>query len=155
MKKFKYLVLFICLSIGTQVFAASAAQKEAEKLLNTVGMDKMFNQSIQQMLNIQMKQNPQLEPYKDVMLKFFNKYMSYSSLKSDIIKIYTDAYTQNELKDINNFYSTQTGKKTIKLMPMLMMKGNQLGVKRVQSHIQELQEMIDEETRRLNNTKKK
>ncbi len=154
MKKFKYLVLFICLSISTQVFAASTAQKEAEKLLNTVGMDKMFNQSIQQMLNIQMKQNPQLVPYKDVMLKFFNKYMSYSSLKNDIIKIYTDTFTQNELKDINNFYSTQTGKKTIKLMPMLMMKGNQLGVQKVQSHIQELQQMIDEETKRLNSKKK-
>jgi hypothetical protein len=147
-------VLFICLSISTQVFAASTAQKEAEKLLNTVGMDKMFNQSIQQMLNIQMKQNPQLVPYKDVMLKFFNKYMSYSSLKNDIIKIYTDTFTQNELKDINNFYSTQTGKKTIKLMPMLMMKGNQLGVQKVQSHIQELQQMIDEETKRLNSKKK-
>ncbi len=154
MKNFKYLVLFMCLFIGTQVFAATTAQKEAEKLLNTVGMDKMFNQSIQQMLNIQMKQNPQLLPYKDVMLKFFNKYMSYSSLKNDIIKIYTDTFTQNELKDINDFYATQTGKKTMKLMPMLMMKGNQLGVQKVQSHIQELQQMIDEETKRLNNTKK-
>lgn len=73
------------------------------------------------------------------------------SLKPDLIKIYTETYSVTELRVINAFYATDTGKKTIKTMPELMAKAAQLGATRMQENIGELQEMIRVETERLNN----
>lgn len=131
------------------VFADNSAKKEAEILLNTMGMETALEQSIEQMLNIQLQQKPSLAPFKQVMLKFFKKYMSFESLKPDMINIYADAFTASELQDINAFYRTPTGSKTIKLLPGLMAKGGQLGARRVQDNIKELQQMIKDEAERI------
>jgi len=85
------------------------------------------------------------------MLKFFSKHMSYESLKPQIIDIYAEVFTASELKDINNFYATPTGKKTVKEMPELMVRGGQIGVQRIQDNIKELQSMIEAESERIQN----
>lgn len=143
-------ILFIALfSVSSFSFADGNARKEAEALLNIMGMEKALQQTIEQMLTLQMQQNPTLAPFKQVMLKFFNKHMSYESLKEDMATIYAEAFTEQELKELNAFYRTPTGQKTIQKMPELMQKGGQLGVKRVQDNMSELQQMIQEESQRL------
>ncbi len=114
-----------------------------------MGMKEALEHSIEQTLDIQLQQNPTLVPFKEVMMKFFRKYMSYETLKPDMVKIYADAFTANELKELNAFYSTPTGRKTIQKMPELMAKGSQIGAKRVQDNIQELQKMIKDEADRI------
>jgi uncharacterized protein len=91
------------------------------------------------------KANPQLAKTKDVMRGFISKYMNYASLKDDLIKIYTDEFTEAELKTITEFYSTPLGKKMITKMPALLQKGSELGVKRLQEHGDELRKLIEEE----------
>ena len=44
-------------------------------------MEQALEQSISQMLQIQLQQNPALAPYKNIMLQFFKKHMSYENLK--------------------------------------------------------------------------
>ena len=66
-----------------------------------------------------------------------------------MIKMYADAFTAQELRDINAFYQTPTGKKTIKVIPELMSKGAQIGMERVQENAAELQLMMKEESERL------
>ncbi len=131
------------------VFADPAAEKEAEKLLNIMGMDEALKQSMSQMLDLQLQQSPALAPYKNVMMEFFNKHMSYESLKPDILKIYAEAFTASELKEISTFYSSAVGKKTIEKMPVLMVQGGQIGATRVQKNIDELQAMIKTESERI------
>ena len=137
------------LSFCLVAFADSAVEKEAEKLLNIMGMDEAFKQSMSQMLDLQLQQSPALVPYKGVMMEFFNKYMSYESLKPDILKIYAEAFTASELKEISTFYSTEAGKKTIEKMPMLMAQGGKIGATRVEENIDELQAMIKAESERI------
>lgn len=141
------LLSFLCVS---SVFAAdTTSEKEAEKLLNIMGMDQALEQSIYHMLDLELQQNPALAPYKGVMLEFFAKHMSYESLKPDMLKIYSEAFTANELKEINKFYATAAGKKTIEKMPILIAQGGQIGAARVQENIGELQEMIKAESERI------
>jgi hypothetical protein len=102
-----------------------------------------------QMIDLQLQQNPTLAPFKPVMMKFFSKHMSWASLKPEFLKIYSEAFSAKELREINEFYSTDTGKKTIQLMPSLMAQGGQIGAARVQANIGELQEMIKAESERL------
>lgn len=137
------------------VFAQSESQEQAEILLATAGVKQSLEQSIEQMLQIQIQQSPDLLPYKATMQAFFEKYMGYESLKSDLVKIYTDAFTAEELKDINAFYSTKTGKKTLAAMPQLMNQSAQLGVQRVQANLQELDAMIANRAEELKEQKEK
>ena len=126
-----------------------ASEKEAEKLLDMVGTQAVMEQSMSKMLDIQLQQNPALAPYKGVMMEFLNDNMSYESLKPELIKMYSEEFTSSELREINAFYLTDVGKKSIEKMPKLMMQGGQLGATRVQENINDLQAMIQAESERI------
>jgi hypothetical protein len=139
--------LMIVATLG-QVTVARATEEThrqaAEALLNLMDMDNLMNESIDQMLEMQVKQNPAIGPFKDEMKKFLSKYMSWSTMKGDMVKIYAAEFTEPELKELLAFYQTPLGKKTVAKMPKLMAKGAELGQQRVQEHLPELQKAIQE-----------
>ena len=145
----RVIVLITALGVSSMSLADVASEKEAEKLLDMVGTQAVMEQSMSQMLDIQLQQNPALAPYKGVMMEFLNKNMSYESLKPDLVKMYSEEFTSSELREINAFYSTDVGKKSIEKMPTLMMQGGQLGATRVQENIGDLQAMIQAESERI------
>ena len=51
---------------------------------------------------MQVQQNPSIAPYEAVMKEFLAKYMSWDSLKADMIKIYMDEFTEPELGELNS-----------------------------------------------------
>ena len=145
----RVIVLITALGVSSMSLADAASEKEAEKLLDMVGTQAVMEQSMSQMLDIQLQQNPALAPYKGVMMEFLNKNMSYESLKPDLVKMYSEEFTSSELREINAFYSTNVGKKSIEKMPKLMMQGGQFGATRVQENINDLQAMIQAESERI------
>ena len=149
----KVFLLLIVLCIPPILPADEASEKEAEKLLDMMGMQEMMDQSVSQMLDIQLQQQPDLAPFKGVMIEFFNKNMSYESIKPELIKMYSEAFTASELKEIIAFYSTDVGQKSIQKMPALTAQGAQLGATRVQQNIGDLQAMIQAEAERLGKLK--
>jgi hypothetical protein len=82
------------------------------------------------------------------MKEFLGKYMSWDSLKADMVKIYMEEFTESELGELNKFYQTPVGRKTVEKMPVLMTKGAQLGGQRVQKHMPELQAAITAEAQK-------
>lgn len=145
----RVIVLITALGVSSMSLADAASEKEAEKLLDMVGTQAVMEQSMSQMLDIQLQQNPALAPYKGVMMEFLNENMSYESLKPELIKMYSEEFTSSELREINAFYLTDVGKKSIEKMPKLMMQGGQLGATRVQENIGDLQAMIQAESERI------
>ena len=139
------LVMVIALGQMTAVRANDATHKQAaEALLGMMNMDKVMSDSLNQMLAMQVKQNPAIAPYEKQMRAFFDKYMSWASLKEDMTKIYMSEFTEQELKELLAFYQTPVGKKSIQKMPTLLAKGAELGQQRVQQHLPELQQAIQE-----------
>ncbi len=140
----------LALLLATLVFLHPAALRAdtashraaAESLLNLMDMDKMMSQSVDQMLQIQIKQNPSLAQYETQMRAFLNKYLSWASMKDDMLNIYTTEFTEDELKQLTAFYQTPLGKKTVQKMPALMQKGAEISQKRLQEHLPELQAAI-------------
>jgi hypothetical protein len=116
--------------------------KAAEQMLTLMDMPTVLKQSVDQMVAQQVAQNPSIAPYEGEMKAFLAKYMSWDSLKADMIKIYMDEFTESELGELNKFYQTPVGKKTVEKMPTLMSKGAQLGGERVQKNMPELQAAI-------------
>ena len=126
-------------------------RKAAEELLEFIGIEAQLASSIKQSLDVQIKANPAIEPFKDAMKTFLEKHMSYASLKEDLITIYANAFTEKELKEITAFYKTPIGKKLVEKTPELMGKGMELGVKRVQDNQAELMGMIRAEASKPKN----
>ncbi|MFT6388365.1 MAG: hypothetical protein ACJAUP_001746 [Cellvibrionaceae bacterium] len=144
-------IFVVALFFSHIVISENQSEVEAEELFESMNMELLLKQSIEQMLQLQIQQNSSLEAYKDVMLQFFAKHMSYESLKPQLIDLYATHFTASELKEINTFYATPTGKKALKKVPELMAQGGQIGAKRVQDNIQELQDMIKAESERIQN----
>lgn len=149
MNLLKNLFLAAALSTGTMALADAESMKEAEQLLQTMGTEAALEQSMSQMIDVQLQQNPALAPYKGVMMEFFSKYTSYDSLKLEMAQAYSEAFTTAELKEINAFYSSDVGQKVVETMPVLMAEGAQMGISRVQANIGELQTMIKAESERI------
>jgi hypothetical protein len=156
MKLYRLLFLLVTcagwLPVAAQgtIAAASAApapitpgqRQAAASLLNAIYSEGSFDQLIEQVLVSQLKEHPEAKPYENEMRAFFKKYMSWSSLKGEMAEVYAREYTEAELLDIKRFYESPTGRKAAAKMPMLMQKGMELGQRRVQEHLPELQKAI-------------
>lgn len=149
MKPLQTAILTLTLILPSLASADPSAVEEAERLLNTMGMAATFDDTIEQMLNMQVQANPAMAPYRGALRTFFRKHMSYEQLKPEMVQLYADTFSASELREISAFYSTPVGKKTLEKMPELMAKGGEIGVARVQANAHELQSVIEAESERL------
>ncbi|HWG46185.1 MAG TPA: DUF2059 domain-containing protein [Gemmataceae bacterium] len=123
-------------------------RQAAEELFKAMSIDKQMENAMDQTLTMQIKAQPALVPYKGVMRKFFAKHISYAALKEDLIKIYTEEFTEEELRQIVTFYKTPAGKKLVEKSPALLGRCMQLGTNRVAKHEDELKQMIEDEVKK-------
>ena len=149
MNVIKIMLMAVLLVSESIAYADTEAEKEAETFMAIMGMEEVLERSMNGMLERQLKNNPGLTPFKDIIREFLNKHVSYESLKPDMIQIYAETFTAEELRAINAFYKTNAGKKAIQKIPELMAKGGQIGVSRFQANISELQSLIKEESERM------
>ncbi len=122
------------------------------ELVNLIDMKTTLDESVKVLLDIQIQQNPSLENYRNTMLKFFKKYMSWESMEADYVKLYQEEFNEKEIRDMIDFYKTETGRKTLKKLPALLQKGAQIGQNRVQENMHELQKMIEARQKELNDS---
>ena len=62
---------------------------------------------------------------KEVLDAYFNDPETQKKLKNVYASIYSEEFTQQELNDIIAFYKSDTGKKTLLKMPIVMQKGRE------------------------------
>jgi uncharacterized protein len=136
-------VLFLCLPLAALGAPPAASHtKAAEELFQTMKLEALMAQTVDTMIKAQVAQNPDMKKVEGVLRDFFTKYMGWKTLKPSMIAIYTETFTEAELREINAFYRTPTGQKAITAMPVLVQKGAAIGQKLVQDHIGELQANI-------------
>lgn len=147
----KTTIWFVLLTIATLAGPSLAGadeqshRKAAEDLLNAMNMQQTMDAASAQMIEMQIKANPQLAPMRDVLKQWVAKFMSYASIKDDLIAIYSAELTEGELKQVAAFYSTPIGKRWTEAMPKINAKTTQLGATQAQAHQAELQKMIQDE----------
>jgi hypothetical protein len=105
-------------------------------------MENMIQQSVESVVQLQLRQNPQLTPQKETVGRFFEKYIGWHALKGDIADMYMKTFSEKELKDINAFYITPAGQKVINVVPKLVQQRNQIAMGRLQQNIDELQKIL-------------
>ena len=151
MKRIIALALALGLMAGSPALAAqdTDAQAAALRLLDAMDMETMLVQGVDISLDAQLKQNPELGPYREIIRSFLARHMSYGALRLKLSEIYASELSAEDLDAAAEFYRTPAGRNIMEKMPSLMTQGMELGQKSVQDHLPELQEAIREEAERL------
>ena len=136
-----FVVLTLLLPLCSQADSASHRQA-VEKLFKLTHMEQKINESVDNVLMMQLQQNPALAEHRDVLSDFLQRHIGWNSMKEQIAVMYMDAFTEKELEEINAFYITPTGQKVITDVPVLVQKRNQMAMQRMQDNIGELQKQI-------------
>src|SRR5919198_194438 len=135
------LLLYPCIAVGD----AQSHRRAAENLLIVMEVDKSLPKIVDQVVETQMQQNPQLAPQREVLQRFLTKYVNWESVKEDTITAYTQEFTEPELKKLTEFYKTPMGKKASEKMPQLAFIAGQLGLRQAQAQQAELRQMLEDQ----------
>lgn len=122
--------------------ASEATRMEAKQLLEAMQMGKVMNQTMQGVLETQLASNPNLAQFKDDLVLFMEKHASYEALFPDLVELYAQTYSVEEMRELNRFYKSPIGQRTVELMPDLMARAQQMGIERVEANKAELVAMV-------------
>ena len=140
----KKIILVFCFGIlCSPAFAQSSSEGQAiDDLMEVLNFEKQLEQSAERMFDMQVKAMPQIAQFKDVMMDFFDKHVTWDKLGDDIKSVYADLFTEQEVRDLIAFYKTPTGKKMVEKMPALQARLAQVSQQAVLEHRAELQQKI-------------
>lgn len=151
MKKFIALLL-LCLFLPVSNVLAiekNSKRNEIEKLLkitNALGMGKqmseMFTMQLTQMLKSQSSDIP--PKLFDIVQTEVNTVIDNSlpGFAEQIVPLYDKQFTSKELKQMIRFYESEVGKKSVRVMPIIMQQSMALGQKWAQSVAMEVQARV-------------
>ena len=147
MKKtnFLSLITIAVLTLTATVLHAAdntSHKQQVETLFRLTQMEKKIQESVDSVVQLQIRQNPQLMLHEKKIHDFFEKHIGWSALKNDITDMYMRKFNEKELEQINAFYITPAGQKVITVLPELVQERNQLAMMRLQKNIGELQQII-------------
>jgi hypothetical protein len=122
------------------VLADEASHREAvAKLFDLTSMQQKIDESVDNVLAIQLAQSPELRDHETAVQEFLERHIGWQSLEDALTDMYMQEFTEQEVNEMNTFYSSPTGKKVIERLPVLVQMRNQLASQRLQENIGELE----------------
>ena len=143
-KSFGFVVVMLFAAGPITVHADEASHRQAvAQLFELTAMQQKIDESVASVLALQIAQNPGLKSHQDVVNEFLERHIGWGSLKDALTGMYMQEFTEQEVNDMNTFYSSPTGKKVIERLPVLVQMRNQLAAQRLQENIGELEYEIN------------
>ena len=139
-----YLVLLAILISTQHSFPqdSSSHYAAAEELLVTMRVEENMNRVVDVFLPMLIKANPNLAEYSGVIRNYFLDKLRWDDFKNEYIRLYVDMFSESELREMIAFYRTETGKKVVVQLPLLMAKAGSIGQERLQNSMHELETVI-------------
>jgi len=130
--------------LAPQIAGADAESHRAavERLFTLTQLQQKIDESVQTVAALQLQQNPELLPHRDALEAFLEQHIGWGAIHEDLVQMYLQAFSEQELETINAFYSTPAGQKVITTVPELVQQRNRLAMQRLQQHISELQAIM-------------
>ena len=127
----------------------SSHEQAVTELFHLMDLETAMVSSATAMIDSQIQANPQIAPYRDVLIQWSSKYLTWDNMASPLVKIYMEAFTEAETREMIAFYRTPTGRKALTKLPELYQKGAAVGAEVGQAHQDELKTMILERKAQL------
>lgn len=138
------------LAVWSQGAKPASSHREATlELLRVMDVEKNAMAGAQAMLNVMFEQNASLEPYRDVLVKWAEKTLSWEQMGPRMTELYMKSFTEAEARELIAFYKTPTGQKTLQQMPVLMQEGAKIGADLAKEHQGELEAAVQARQKEL------
>jgi hypothetical protein len=165
MKKIALLILCVIFLAPSLLLAEGDQKKQlASELLKTMDMKKQFKESyesmtkqffpmLMQQIQAQMAKvgktdeaaMKKIEAVHEKASKLVAQEMSWKNIKQDQIELYASTFGEKELKDLNKFFKTETGKKFLDKQQEILRKSFQISQKHLQSIMPKLNTLLEKE----------
>jgi hypothetical protein len=125
--------------LAPQAAGADAASHRAavERLFSLTRMQEKIDESVQTVAALQLQQNPELARQRDAITEFLEQHIGWNAMHEELVQMYLQAFSEQELETINAFYSTPAGQKIITTVPQLVQQRNRLAMQRLQDNMSE------------------
>jgi hypothetical protein len=125
--KTKSLLVCILISVTATVTHANISnekRREIDRMLNLVGMQALADQMMQQMVTSLRATLTDVPPtYWDT----FGSRFSTSEFLERIVPLYDKYYSLEDLRAVNEFYSSKAGQRILKTLPQIMQESMAIG----------------------------
>lgn len=130
--------------LAPQTAGADAASHRAavERLFTLTRLQQKIDESVQTVAALQLQQNPELAQRRDAITEFLEQHIGWDAMHEDLVEMYVQAFSEQELDTINAFYSTPAGQKIITTVPQLVQQRNRLAMQHLQENMPELRAII-------------
>jgi hypothetical protein len=130
------------LLITNMTLVRASSQDLALRLLEIFHVQEATDTAAQVMVNQIMATNESLLSHEAVFREFSRRYLGWNAVRDDIAKIYAREFSEQELKQLLQFFETPLGKKFIQTNPSLTGKVARHIQSVVQAHEEDLAQMI-------------
>jgi len=142
-------ILTVLLATGANGEPNQSHREKATELLLLIGAERQAMAGAAAMAEAMLQGNPMLAPYRDVLLEWTGNVMTWENMEPAMVEIYVDTYTEQELSELIEFYTTPLGKKTLEVTPELVRRSALVGGGLAERHQAELEAMIRERAAKL------
>jgi hypothetical protein len=116
--------------------------RAAEELVASMDMERNYARTMDAMIDQQKRSNPMVGQYEQVMRDFFAKYIGWEQVKPDFVRIYAETYTEDEMRQLGDFYRTPLGRRLLETQPQLSARSAELTQNRIMAHMPELMQQM-------------
>lgn len=150
----KRMLVLVPIALAVGVFSASAQEQSrralAEELINVMDAKSMFDKNITMVKQMWMAQTSQIPGLpnpssnaaqaQDKTFDLFSQYLNWDRIKDDVISIYAETYTEDEMKGIIAFYRSPSGQALLKRQPELLQRTLEMTQKWMREILPKIQE---------------
>lgn len=115
-----YATMLILLLVSIAVPSAHAQAKDlkkVEKLLELMRLEETTTTAVVQMLSDIFASTPNLAVHQDIIVEYTEERLGWEALKPEMVKIYAELFSDNEIAELTQFYSSKTGQKSLDVSP--------------------------------------
>jgi len=157
-KVFAGLILVLSFETDGRLFAQQQLSSHDRAVIDLIKLTKVEQQmaaSTEAVADAMTKGNPMLAPFRDVIVEWANKYLTWNAMLPEVAKLYKETFTESEIRELIAFYQTPVGQKVLARMPELTQKGFSIGSTIGQAHSDELRQMIEAKAKQLDELSKR
>jgi hypothetical protein len=128
---------------------AAAHAAAARELFKALKLQAGISDTANAMIDSEIGRNPGLTPYREVMVAWLKKYMTWEAMEPELLKMYTEAFSESELKQMAVFYGSPAGQKSLEKLPEMMQRTAMAGARISQPHQDELRAAMEARSEEL------
>ena len=133
-------VVFVCLFFC--FVQAGERVKLAEEYLLAKGTPELLENTISGMVEKQIRDNPELVPYRMVVLEYYRKSLSFDVHKKELTALYAEKFSADELRELIRTAKTPLGRKLAAFEQELGLKLSLLNERKLMENLPEFQKKL-------------